>query len=148
MATKSTILSTINGFITAIITQAKHRSSMSTIVDEMYQNVVTDSNVDETYTTNGASLLDYSITIHKSGNVGRIKGSITNNELIAIGNVSLFDFNNTEYKPKNFVNNFKLTAINDITTVLCTLGSTFTVNGSIPSGETVEFEYITYITQD
>jgi hypothetical protein len=39
MATKANLLSTINGFITAVITQAKHRSSMSTVVDEIYPTV-------------------------------------------------------------------------------------------------------------
>jgi len=148
MATKSTILSTINGFITAIITQAKHRSSMSTIVDEMYQNGVTDSNVTETYTTSLEADISYSITLHKSGNVGRVKGSITNNALVAVGVVEVFDFNNTEYKPKATFNNSKFLAYNDTNTIICNLGTSLTILGTIPSGETVEFEYITYITQD
>ena len=40
MAIKSSITSTINGFITAIITQTKLRSALSTLLDNFYPTVI------------------------------------------------------------------------------------------------------------
>jgi len=78
MATKANLLSTINGFITAVITQAKHRSSMSAVVDEIYPSNVTDSQTTETYTTKAGTNFSYSIRITKSGNIAHIKGEVRN----------------------------------------------------------------------
>ena len=95
MATKAGLLATINGFITAVITQAKHRSSMSAVVDEIYPTEVTDNQTTQTYTTKAGTNLNYTITIVKSGNIAHISGIITNNLEIALPNPLVFTWKDT-----------------------------------------------------
>lgn len=150
MATKSEILSTINGFLTAIITQAKVRSASATIVDELYPTVVTDSVDNETYTTKAGANLDYSITIHKSGNVCHIKGTVINNQTYSLDAQNIFTWKDTPFKPKASVNNFTFRAIfgtsNNINLFLSDAGLNLT--SSINALGSYSFNYQFYIAQD
>lgn len=106
MANKASILSTINGFLTAVITQAKHRSSMSTVVDAVYPTEVTDSNVTETYTTKAGTDITYSVCLSKQGNQVAIKiYNLRNTTSSAIDtDTNVFLWKDTEYQPKITVN--------------------------------------------
>lgn len=153
MATKANWLSTVNGFITAVITQAKLRSAFSTTADEMYPTVVTDDYVSQTYTTNGATVLRYNITIHKSGNSCHIKGIITNpqtNVSIGGGNLSIFTWKSNQYKPKAGVNSFAFKAMSgpalEVNFFLDDAG--LWINGAVPANTAVSFDYKFYVAAD
>jgi hypothetical protein len=149
MATKSGILATINGFITAIITQAKVRSAYSTLVDEIYPNVVTDSQLAETYTTKAGSTLGYSITMHKSGNQVFIQGRITNLTALSIGAQNVFTWKNTEFKPKSGVNDFTFKAISGTAQINLFLNNNvLSLSSSMPANGVYTFEYQLFIAQD
>ena len=148
MATKAGLLATINGFITAIITQAKHRSSMSVVVDEMYATEVVDSNVSQTYTTKGGTNLNYTITIVKSGNIAHISGIITNNLEIALPNPLVFTWKDTEFKPKSSTSiEFSGLGENNLNKRIFFNNSVFGFYDSVASEEEIFFDFKTYITQ-
>ncbi|MFY8170074.1 MAG: hypothetical protein ACOVK2_03040 [Candidatus Fonsibacter sp.] len=149
MATKSGILATINGFITAIITQAKVRSAYSTVVDEIYPNVVTDSQLAETYTTKSGSTLGYSITMHKSGNQVFIQGRITNLTALLISPQNVFTWKDTAFKPKSGVNDFTFKAISGTSSVnLFVNNNVLSLTSSMPANGVYSFEYQLFIAQD
>jgi len=150
MATKSAILATINGFITAIITQAKVRSAYSTVVDELYPTVVTDSQATETYTTKSGTNLNYSITMHKSGNQVLIKGTITNNTTLALSAQNVFTWKDTAFRPKSGVNDFTFRAIYGTggNINLFINNSVLALTSSINALGSYSFEFVVYIAQD
>jgi hypothetical protein len=135
MATKAGILSTINGFITSVITQAKHRSSMSTVVDEIYPNNVTDTHLTETYTT-------------KSGNIAHVKGTITNVTGLFLTPQNIFLWKSNEFRPKSAVNELLFTARNSTDSVRLFLSNNVLAVNTVMGLGTFNFEFITYITQD
>ena len=149
MATKTNLLATINGFLTAIITQAKVRSSASTIVDEIYPKSVTDSQATETYTTKAGSDISYDITIIKSGNIAHIKGYIINETGIALSPQNIFSFKDNEFKTKAGVGRIYFKSINsdEVTFYLDNTGLNLASSMSFSVNDR-EFPFITYITQD
>jgi len=44
MATKSGLITAINGFIVSVVSVVKHRNSMLEVVNELYPTAVTDNN--------------------------------------------------------------------------------------------------------
>lgn len=148
MATKTGILATINGFITAVITQAKHRSSMSTVIDEIYPSRITDTQATETYTTKAGANITYSIQIIKSGNIAHIKGSINNTTGLFLVPQNVFTFKENEWKPLSALNSIiYFTARNASGTIRMTLDSTGLSTFSTMPDQEFNFEFITYITQ-
>lgn len=111
MATKASTLSTINGFITAIVTVLKTRNAFSTIVDTIYTDITTDTNsstniVSENLVKTG---FDYNIVIMKIGNKVTIKGEFSNNTGFIVGSSTsdyIFTITNSEYLPNNLDNFF------------------------------------------
>jgi len=78
MATKSGLIAAVNGFLTALITQAKVRSAALETINELYPTKLADSSTDETYTTKNGSVITYGITFVKQGRSIRINGTYTN----------------------------------------------------------------------
>lgn len=114
MATKSGLIAAVNGFITSLITQTKHRDSMLEVINELYPTKVLDSNSTETYTTKNGTVITYSVQIVKQGRSVRINGSYNNTSALAIpvgttiftfktnefiGDTSYYLGNNVEYTP-------------------------------------------------
>ena len=106
MATKSNLLSSINTQLTAIITQAKHRLSMSLLLDELYPSVVNEKHTTTNVITakNLTANLGYDINIVKSGRKVTITGSITNLNDFIISSVSedgnyFFEIVSSEFFP-------------------------------------------------
>ena len=150
MATKTSLLTTINGFITAVITQAKHRSSMSAVVDEIYPSNVTDSQATETYTTKAGTSINYSIRITKSGNIAHISGTVRNTTSGILNPQNIFTWKNNEFKPKSGVNDFTFKALNGSNEVTLFLNNnvlSLTTN-ILPTSTNYSFDFKTYITQD
>jgi hypothetical protein len=99
MATKSALIASINGFITAIITQAKLRSGFLDVVNELYPSKVLDNSTDETYTTQTNANITYSIQILKQGRNIRIDGTYTYSGLVALeAGTEIFEFKESQFK--------------------------------------------------
>jgi hypothetical protein len=151
MATKAGILATINGFITSVITQAKHRSSMSTVVDEIYPVYVEDNNVTETYTTKSGAIINYKLNIVKSGNIAHVSGNVINASGIFQNPQQIFTWKENQFKPKaDAVLTVIFKATNSTDDVRLQLNSTglAIASGEFMNPATFNFEFITYITQD
>jgi hypothetical protein len=99
MATKSGLIGAVNSFITALITQSKHRDSMLEVINELYPTKVSDSNSTETYTTKNGTVITYSIQIVKQGRSVRINGSYTNTSALVIPiGTTIFTFKTNEFR--------------------------------------------------
>ncbi len=148
MATKTSFLSTINGFITALITQAKVRSAFSTVSDELYPTSVIDTQVTETYTNKSSTNITYSIRIVKSGNIAHISGQITNVTGVFLNPQYIFTWKETEFRPKSIVNNLLFKAENSTSSVRLNLTDAGVQIVTQMANQGFSFDFKTYITQD
>jgi len=99
MATKSALISTINGFITSIVNITKHRNSMLEVINELYPSKVSDNSTDETYTTQTNANITYGIQIVKQGRSIRINGSYTYSGVTSLPiGTEIFEFKENEFK--------------------------------------------------
>ena len=154
MATKSNLITALNGFISAVVGITKHRNANNAIVDEIYPNSVFDSQLSETYTNYSNEGIDYSINIIKSGNIAHIKGRIkATSPSSFISSVLIFSWKNNEFKTKsasvsnpNLISQAFDLAGNSVSIGLTSDGL-FLVSGII-SGLNYFYFHITYITQD
>jgi hypothetical protein len=139
MATKSGILATINGFITAIITQAKVRSAYSTVIDELYPTPVLDSEILETYTTKNNANRKYNIKITKQGRRVNITGSFLSVSGSAEFAPIFFTFKTNEFFPEtqNVYGKAQIVSGSDVPILVSELG--FKIGGSLPTGATYQF---------
>ncbi len=150
MATKATLLSTINGFLTAVITQLKHRNSMSAVVDEMYTTSVTDTQANETYTTKAGTSINYSIRIIKSGNIAHISGTVRNTTSGILSPQNIFTWKTNDFRPRSGVNDFVFKAFNggnEVTLFLNNNVLSLSTN-ILPTSTNYSFDFKTYITPD
>jgi hypothetical protein len=96
MATKSTLISNINGFITSVVNITKHRNSMLELVNELFQTTTTQSG-----TTGVLSLdLEHNLRYKKIGNIVYIDGTIKNTSSFVYSNIILLTIPNSQYYPK------------------------------------------------
>lgn len=99
---KSTILSTINGFLTAVITQAKVRSSHSTIVDNLWTAPIENAKITSSLTPLSITTplnadINYSVTVKRVGNIVYISGYITNAGVSTISSSDILEFTDTDF---------------------------------------------------
>ena len=91
MATKSGIITAINGFITSVVDITKHRNSMLELVNELWQT----SNIQ--LVQSGTNLFWCNLTYKKVGNLVFLSGSITNKFTIAKNGVTMITIPNAQY---------------------------------------------------
>ncbi len=113
MATKSSILSTINGFITSIVTVLKVRSAFSTLLDNIYPTVVIDIESTTNIFTKVNTDFIYDIKTSKVGRNVNICGSFTNDTESAISDVSIVNITTLEYVVATNVLNHRIPAISE-----------------------------------
>ena len=77
MAIKSSITSTINGFITAIVTVAKTRSAFATLIDNVYPTPIVDTHLTTNILTSINANFTYNLTFTKIGRMVHVNGTIT-----------------------------------------------------------------------
>jgi hypothetical protein len=77
MPNKSTLTSTINGYITALITQAKLRSGFLEVINSLFQTTTYQAD------TTGSNKFLYDLRYKKIGNIVYLDGTITNAYSIA-----------------------------------------------------------------
>lgn len=134
MATKSSITSTINGFITSLVSVAKVRSAFSTLLDNVYPTVVYDTNATTTIFTKADNDFIYDIKTAKIGRLVNICGSFTNDTESAISNQKLADITNTEYRTDALVVNHRIPAISEsgLIIFLSLVGNSIDIVGTAP----------------
>jgi hypothetical protein len=97
--TKANLISTVNGFLTAIVTIAKNRNAMLEIINELYPSKVIDNSTDEIYTTQNNSNITYAIQIVKQGRNIRINGTYTYSGSSTLeAGTEIFAFKESEFK--------------------------------------------------
>ena len=95
MATKSTLITAVNGFIANVVSITKHRNSMLEIIDTLFQTTYVMSNVA------GPDQFTYTLRFKKIGNVIWVDGTVKNEYTSgAHGNVSLVTIDNSEFYAK------------------------------------------------
>jgi len=94
MATKSALITAINGYITAIVTIANHRLSMLSIVNEIFQTTTT-----QTLAT-GSNVFWYNLRYKKVGNIVYIDGTIQSKYFTTQNSVVLVTIPNSVYYAK------------------------------------------------
>lgn len=136
MAIKSAITTTINGFITAIITQAKVRSALSTLLDNLYPTVVIDTQATTTIFTKTDTDFNYDIKTAKVGRLVNICGSFENVSGVTKSDQSIMSITNTEYRTDALVLNHYILAVSDsgLIVKLSLTGSNIDLVGVAPTG--------------
>ena len=146
--TKANLITALNGFISAVVGITKHRNANNAIVDEIYPNSIIDNQTTETYTTS-STVVNYSISIVKSGNIAHISGSFQNPNTLKISNPIVFLWKNSEFKPNSSTSLFFLGIDNSGNTKRIGMNNTIlTLQDSLDALSTVYFDFTTYITQD
>jgi hypothetical protein len=99
MATKTSLISAVNGFLTAIITQLKVRNAQLEVINEIYPTVITDNSTTETYTEQTNTDIAYSVNIIKTGKNIRIDGNYQNQTTSALpSNSVIYTQKTNEFK--------------------------------------------------
>jgi len=146
--TKANLITALNGFISAVVGITKHRNANNAIVDEIYPNSIIDNQTTETYTTS-STVVNYSISIVKSGNIAHISGSFQNPNTFLMSNPIVFLWKNSEFKPNSSTSLFFLGIDNSGNTKRIGMNNTIlTLQDSLDALGTVYFDFTTYITQD
>lgn len=94
MATKSALITAVNGFISSVVSITKHRNSMLELINTLFQTTYVMSNVA------GPNQFTYTLRFKKIGNVVWVDGTIKNSYTIPKGNISLVTIGNSEYFAK------------------------------------------------
>ena len=92
--TKASLISAINGFITAIIDITKHRNSMLELINIFFSTTIVKSN------TPASNQFTYNLKFNKKGNMINVSGFIRNDYPIVKGNQNIFTQTDTELYAK------------------------------------------------
>lgn len=145
MATKTSLLSAINTQLTAVITQAKHRLSMSLMLDELYPTIISDTQATTNiFTAVNATDRTYNLKIVKQGRCVTIKGRIKNNTTSIISNVPFFNITNSEFTPSD-ATYYNGVGEDGIVRFVLTAGNEFSVLDSMPAESEIDINF-TYFT--
>lgn len=99
MAIKTSITSTINGFITAIVTVAKLRSAFDTLLNNVYPTPLVDTHLTTNVITAFGSNYEYELTFTKIGRLVHVNGYITNVSGLILDIEDIATISNTEFRP-------------------------------------------------
>lgn len=94
MATKASLTSAVNGFITAVVNIANHRLSMLQLINELFQTTHSMSNV------SAPNQFTYNLKFKKIGNVIWVDGTVKNEYTSPMGNISLLTINDSRFFAK------------------------------------------------
>lgn len=120
MATKTSITSTINGFITAIVTVTKVRSAFDTLLNNVYPTPLVDTEATTNVITAIDTNFEYQLTFTKVGRLVHLHGFITNVSGSILDGVDIANITNAEF------NSFSST----------------TIQGHNASGQTLDIEIV------
>lgn len=143
MATKSTLISNINGFITSVVNITKHRNSMLELVNTFFSTTIVKSN------TPASNQFTYNLKFNKRGNKVHVTGWIRNDYTNVRNSTIVFTNDVTELfcKTANDTGFFAQTTTSK-QNVLCifALQNIFMVD-ALPSGDSLTIN-TNYLTND
>lgn len=100
MATKTSITSAINGFITAIVTVTKVRSAFDTLLNNVYPTPISDTQLTTNVVTKIGTNFTYNLQFSKVGRNIHICGNIKNISGSILGGVEdILEVTNAEFEP-------------------------------------------------
>lgn len=136
MATKTSITSAINGFITAIVTVTKVRSAFDTLLNNVYPTPISDTQLTTNIVTKIGTKFTYNLQFSKVGRNIHIYGSITNISGSILSSVEdILKITNSEFEPYT---NYTLIGSNSNGNVELYFNSdALTLVSSIGVGETI-----------
>ena len=136
MATKTSITSAINGFITAIVTVTKVRSAFDTLLNNVYPTPISDTQLTTNIVTNIGTQFTYDLQFSKVGRNIHIYGSITNISGSILSSVEdILKITNSEFEPYT---NYTLIGISSNGNVQLSFNSdALTLIASMGVGETI-----------
>lgn len=94
METKSSLISTINGYITSVVTVLKVRNAFSSIINELFQTTTTYS------LETGTNVFRYKLRFKKIGNIVFLDGYITNKYTTPQSALNIYSIPNSLYYGK------------------------------------------------
>ena len=136
MATKTSITSAINGFITAIVTVTKVRSAFDTLLNNVYPTPISDTQLTTNVVTKIGINFTYNLQFSKVGRNIHVYGSITNISGSILSSVEeILEVTNSEFEPYT---NYTLIGSNSNGNVNLSFNSdALTLVSSIGVGETI-----------
>lgn len=100
MATKTSITSTINGFITAIVNVTKVRNAFDTLLNNIYPTPILDTQATTNVVTSLSANFEYSLQFTKTGRNIHVCGTIHNVSGSILGGVEdVLEVTNAEFDP-------------------------------------------------
>lgn len=149
---KSTIISNINGFITAVITQLKHRNSMLELVNNLWSTVYNDTKIGTSLTPLSATTplvttIDYDLVLNRTGNKVAFVGWLYNSGSPAVGGTDICTIDIADLEAKSILSSFIATAPYTGQTCLITFTDKLTISSSLAVGQYFYFSG-TYFTND
>jgi len=100
MATKTSITSTINGFITAIVTVTKVRNAFDTLLNNIYPTPILDTQATTNVATSLSANFEYSLQFTKTARNIHIYGTIQNVSGSILGGVEdVLEITTAEFDP-------------------------------------------------
>ena len=100
MATKTSITSAINGFITAIVTVTKVRSAFDTLLNNVYPTPISDTQLTTNVVTKIGTKFTYNLQFSKVGRNIHIYGNIKNVSGSILSSVEeILEVTNAEFEP-------------------------------------------------
>ena len=136
MATKTSITSAINGFITAIVTVTKVRSAFDTLLNNVYPTPISDTQLTTNVVTKIGTKFTYNLQFSKVGRNIHIYGVITNISGSILNSVEdILKITNSEFEPYT---NYTLIGISSNGNVQLSFNSdALTLIASMEVGETI-----------
>jgi hypothetical protein len=132
MATKSGLIASINGFITAIITQVKLRNAFLDIINSLFQTTTLQE------FTSGSNNWQYRLYYKKVGNIVYVNGFILNTFGIAKSATTMVTIPNSELYSKTDQDTVASVPLNTGTCVVISFSqSSIYLIGSIPSNQRI-----------
>ena len=131
MATKTSITSAINGFITAIVTVTKVRSAFDTLLNNVYPTPISDTQLTTNVVTKIGTKFTYNLqfskvgrNIHIYGNIKNVSGSILNSveEILEVTNAEFEPYTNYTLIGSNINGNVGLSFNSDALTLVSSMG--------------------------
>lgn len=133
--TKASLISTINGFITAVVSVTKVRNAYLELINTFFSTTITKSN------TAGSNQFTYNLKFNKKGNIVTCFGFIRNDYAIIKGNENIFTQTDTELYAKTGQDTtaygMNATALSNQSTMLIFQGANLYLNGAMQPNATI-----------
>ena len=144
MATKTSITSAINGFITAIVTVTKVRSAFDTLLNNVYPTPISDTQLTTNVVTKIGTKFTYNLqfskvgrNIHICGYIKNVSGSILNSveEILEVTNAEFEPYTSYNFIGSNLNGNVILSFNSDALKLVSSMrvGETIIINQTYQS---------------